>query len=147
MGLMLIEYVTRNTQPRCDAEIGRPGGLWHACRNRATHFQDRQHSTGGQHRIYFCGSHALRDPGSPSVRVINAGTIQVGSCMTLTYGTLPIDATQRRLFLYCPLCAGEFSAHKGDYWLRDQSAAPICYQCEEPLRLMRRREMLEDVTP
>ena len=47
--------------------------------------------------------------------------------------------------LFCPDCLGEFSATRGDYFMRSPDDVMTC--CGESLRLVRERRVLEDVEP
>ncbi len=46
--------------------------------------------------------------------------------------------------LYCTECGEHTSANPGDYWEADPETVITC--CGEPVRLVRRRVVLEDVT-
>lgn len=48
----------------------------------------------------------------------------------------------RPVFLYCDTCGGEYSATRGDYFLRAPDHVMRC--CKRPLRLVQaRRELIE----
>ena len=65
----------------------------------------------------------------------------------LTYGTLPdIIGTPRPWpFLYCRTCRGEYSAHRGDYFMCKPDGVPLCQCNRRALILVRRIEILEEV--
>lgn len=45
--------------------------------------------------------------------------------------------------LYCWQCHGTYSAHRRDYFLSEPNTVMTC--CDEPLRLVRERRILEHV--
>lgn len=47
--------------------------------------------------------------------------------------------------LYCPLCGGEYSAYRGDYfWMRPTEAFE-CGRCDVPLQLVQKRVVREPI--
>ena len=54
---------------------------------------------------------------------------------TLTYHDLPVSPRAGDL-LQCAICAGEYSATRGDYFMAHPGDTPMC--CGEPLTLVRR---------
>lgn len=77
MAQLLAQLVTRADRPCCDREIGRIDH-WHQCDRPATVFSDRELSSGGAYRIYYCAVHAkhVSDRG-PGYRVVGVGSIIV----------------------------------------------------------------------
>ncbi len=56
----------------------------------------------------------------------------------LTYGTLPdlIGKPGPSPLLYCTSCDVEYSASKGDYFMRDRAERPRCCDCNRLLKLV-----------
>ena len=48
-----------------------------------------------------------------------------------------------RAFLFCQVCGGEYSAHKGDYFMAAPDTVMRC--CKRPLRLVTRHTELREV--
>ena len=76
--MAITEVVTRETRPRCEAEIGKVGH-WHLCGRPAVVFSDRTIS-GGAYRLYYCTRHATRAAHTQtprSVTITQVGRIEV----------------------------------------------------------------------
>ena len=55
------------------------------------------------------------------------------------------DDYEGHVFLVCPICFGEYSAHAGDYWNLPKDHVMQC--CDVDMRLVRRETRLVDVRP
>ena len=66
---------------------------------------------------------------------------------TPPYRTLPNGAIvePRRPILYCSSCGDEASADPGDYWNVRHDRPIICGNCGDPMRLVDKRTVYEDV--
>jgi hypothetical protein len=53
-----------------------------------------------------------------------------------------IDSTLRA-FLFCPVCQGEYSAHRGDYFMASPETVMKC--CDTPMVRVVRHTTLEEV--
>jgi len=49
----------------------------------------------------------------------------------------------QHIFLNCSICGGEYSAHKGDYFLLANDQEMMC--CNEPMELVRKTEVIEQI--
>ncbi len=61
-------------------------------------------------------------------------------------GELPNPAPHN-VMLHCEECDSTYSADKADYWNVPKNEVMTCGCTEEPLRLIRKRVILEDVKP
>lgn len=60
----------------------------------------------------------------------------------MTVGELPVKP-KFGVHLHCWTCHGEYSAHRGDYFLSDPQQVMEC--CDEPLELLRKRTVYDDI--
>lgn len=70
----------------------------------------------------------------------------------LTYGDLPDqvgpNAAHKGAMLYCDTCGGEYSAHRGDYFMVPDDQPATCAKGHRPraLRLVRKDTRMIEVT-